>query len=97
MNFLYSALIGLVFGFSNEKWFSALLWIFFCLIALALKDILFRKDFITKTASPYVIYVENLIKQKNNAKGAIIKYILQSLLIDGGISILIFFIVRFFK
>lgn len=77
MTFIFSIIIGLIFGISNLTVLISIISILFLTSLRSTKDILFSKDFITGTESAYKIYLHNLELSNKNKNYARIKYILQ--------------------
>ncbi|MCK9425715.1 MAG: hypothetical protein M0Q21_06735 [Ignavibacteriaceae bacterium] len=94
MSFLYAILIGVIFGFSELTIPSSILLVLVLVSFRSLKDIIFKKDFITGVASPYQLYLMHLEKMNVSKSYAALKYYLQSMLFDGLISLTVFGLIR---
>ena len=97
MNFIYAIILGIIFGLSEIDFFYALLLILLLVFVYALKDIIFKRQFITDIPSAYVLYVNNLEKMGRSIDKAWISYLVKSILVDGIIAIVIYLMVlKFF-
>ncbi len=94
MNFIYSIFIGVFFALFETPTIYAIPALLFLVSGRAIKDIIFKKDFFTGTPSQFQLYISNINKSNLSTKRASVKYFLQSLLIDGVLSITAFFIVQ---
>ncbi len=56
MNFIYAIILGIIFGLSEIDFFYAFLLILLLVFVYALKDIIFKRQFITDTPSAYVLF-----------------------------------------
>lgn len=97
MSFVYAIVIGLVIGFADLSITVSLVLILLLVSFRSMKDILFKKDFITGTTSPYQLYLMNLNTANKKENNPAIRYYLQSLLFDGAISVVLFFVIRFLQ
>ena len=95
MNYLFSLIIGIVLGAGDISVIYSASLILSLIFVYALKDVLIRKSLFTNNPSPYVLYIEKTKHIGNSVKNAWLSYILQSLLVDGLIAFIAFFVVRF--
>ena len=94
MSFFYAIIIGIILGLANLSAIKSILIILGLIIIGGIKELIFKKDFITGNPSAYQLYLENLDKLNKSKDKAAIKYFLQSFLFDGTISIIVFAVVK---
>lgn len=94
MPFIFAIIIGAIFGFIKMPVTISIISVLVLVTFRTLKDILFKKDFITGVQSPYQLYLLNLEKLNRSNEKAALKYFAQSFLIDGFISVVVFIIIR---
>jgi hypothetical protein len=94
MPFLYAIMVGVILGFANLSLFESILIIIGLISFNSLKDIIFKKGFMTGILSPYQLYLENLAGLNKSLNNAAIKYFFKSLLTDGIISTIVFLLIR---
>lgn len=97
MSFIYSIIVGAIFGFIEIPILVGIGSIFIIVSFRTVKDIVFKKDFITGVQSPYQFYLINLERLNKTKNKSALKYFAQSFFTDGSIAIIVFFIIKFIK
>jgi len=97
MPFIYAIIIGAIFAFIKVPATISIISILVLVSFRAIKDILFKKDFITGVQSPYQLYLLNLERLNRNKEKAALKYFAQSFIIDSSIAIVAFVIIKQFS
>ncbi len=94
MSFLYAIIVGAIFGFIKTPVLVGIVSILILVSFRSVKDILFKKDFITGVQSPYQLYLINLEQLNRSKDKSALKYYLESLLFDGSISLITFVLIK---
>lgn len=95
MSFIYSVIVGVVFGLIGVPILVSILSILVLISFRSIKEIIFKKDFITGVESAYPLYLTNLKQASKTTENAALKYYLQSLLFDSLIAFIGFAITKF--
>lgn len=95
MPFIYSLIIGVVFGLLGVPTLVSILSILVLVSFRSLKEIIFKKDFITGVESPYQLYLTNLKLANKTTDNAALRYCLQSLFFDSLVAFTGFAITKF--
>ena len=88
--FIYAIIIGAIFAFIRMPANFSIVSILVLMSFRAIKNIPFKKDFITGVQSPYQFYLSNLEQLNRNKNKAALKYFANSFLIDSSIAVVIF-------
>lgn len=95
MPYFYSAVIGIIIGFINVPILIGMVSILILISLRSIKEIIFKRDFITGVQSPFQLYLTNLEQANRTKDRAALKYYLQSLLFDSLIAFIGFAITKF--
>ncbi|GEM_PF-3779514 len=93
MHFIYSLLFGILCAYLKLGNGPSIILLLFWIFLFNLKDVVFKRNLITGVPSAFQLYKA---KQKIENKNHWLKYIQIAMLIDGSISIIAYFITKFF-
>ena len=94
MPLLYAIMIGVIFGLANLSLFVSILIIIGLISFNSIKDIIFKKGFMTGVISPYQLYLENCAQLNKSQNNTAIKYFFRSLLTDGVVATIVLLLIR---